>query len=144
VQHRDAGTGILLAEEGRARANERIAEIRARLRPDGSNFEDVAARWSDDTRTAHEGGLLGSLHRFDDRMPATLCRAAWNLRDGEISDVVESQYGWHIVKRIDFNQQIFMLFTDDAMPAIRTIMRRARQEERLFEARKTANVQLLL
>jgi parvulin-like peptidyl-prolyl isomerase len=144
VQHRDGGTGILLADEGRARANERLAEIRARLRPDGSNFEEIAARWSDDTRTGHEGGLLGGLHRFDDRMPAALCRAAWALRDGEISDVVETQYGWHIVKRIDFNQQIFMLFTDDAMPAIKTIMRRARQEAWLFEARKTANVQLLL
>jgi parvulin-like peptidyl-prolyl isomerase len=144
VQHRDGGTGILLAEEGRARANERLAEIRARLRPDGSNFEEVAARWSDDTRTAHEGGLLGGLHRFDDRMPAVLCRAAWSLRDGEISDVVESQYGWHICKRLDFNQHNFMLFNDDAMPAIRTVMRRALQEKRLFDARKAANVQLLL
>ena len=144
VQHRDGGTGILLAEEGRARANERLAEIRARLRPDGSNFEDVAARWSDDTRTAHEGGLLGGLFRFDDRMPAALCRAAWSLRDGEVSDVVETQYGWHIVRRIDFSQQVFMLFSDDTLPGIKTTMRRARQEARLFEARKTANVQLLL
>ncbi|HZN38194.1 MAG TPA: peptidylprolyl isomerase [Planctomycetota bacterium] len=144
VQHRDGGTGILLAEEGRARANQRLAEIRARLRPDGSNFEDVAARWSDDTRTAHEGGLLGGLHRFDDRMPATLCRAAWNLRDGEVSDVIETQYGWHICRRLDFNQQVFMLFTDDAMPTIRMVMRRSRQETRLFDARKAANVQLLL
>ena len=143
VQHRDGGTGILLADEGFARANDRLADIRARLRPDGSNFEEVAAR-SDDTRTAHEGGLLGPLHRFDDRMPAALCRAAWNLRDGQISDVVESQYGWHIIKRLDFSQQIFMLFTDDAIPSIRQIMRRALQEERLFQARKTANVQLLL
>jgi parvulin-like peptidyl-prolyl isomerase len=143
VQNRDGGTGILLAEEGIARANERLADIRARLRPDGSNFEEVAAR-SDDTRTAHDGGLLGNLHRFDDRMPAAICRAAWNLRDGEISDVVETQYGWHICKRLDFSQQIFILFTDDAIPSIRQVMRRARQEERLFQARKAANVRLLL
>ncbi|HEX6812675.1 MAG TPA: peptidylprolyl isomerase [Planctomycetota bacterium] len=143
VQHRDGGTGILLGEEGLARANARLADIRARLRPDGSNFEEVAAR-SDDTRTAHEGGLLGPLHRFDDRMPAALCRAAWNLRDGEVSDVVETQYGWHILKRIDFSQHLYILFTDDAIPSIRTVMRRSRQEERLFHARKVANVQLLL
>ena len=37
-----------------------------------------------------------------------------------------------------------MLFSDDTLPGIKTTMRRARQEARLFEARKTANVQLLL
>lgn len=144
VQHRDGGTGLLLADEGVARANARLADIRARLRPDGSNFDEVARSWSDDTRTAPEGGLLGGLHRFDDRMPAAICRAAWQLRDGDVSDVVETQYGWHLLQRIDFNQQIFVLFTDDAIPTIRMTLRRFRQEERLFQARKTANVRLLL
>ncbi len=144
VQHRDGGTGILLGDEGFARATARLADIRARLRPDGSNFEDVARSFSDDTRTAREGGVLNGVHRFDDRLPATLCRTAWNLRDGEISDVVESPYGWHIVKRLAFNQQVFILFTDDAIPSIRQVMRRARQEERLFQARSAAKVRLLL
>ncbi|MCB9878902.1 MAG: peptidylprolyl isomerase [Planctomycetes bacterium] len=145
VQHRDAGTGILLEDEGIARANARIAEIKAQLRPDGSNFEEVARLYSDDTRTAKEGGLLGSLHRFDDRMPATLCREAWALRDGDISaDVVETQYGYHFVKRLDFNQQVFVLFTDDAIPSIRIVMRRAMQEDRLLGAREKMGVRLLL
>src|SRR5690606_31080650 len=105
IQHRDAGTGILLAGEAYARATARLADVRARLRPDGANFEEVARGYSDDTRTAKEGGLLNGLARFDDRMPAALCREAWRLRDGEVSDVVETQYGWHLVKRIEFTQQ---------------------------------------
>ena len=144
VQHRDSGTGILLADEGFARATARMADIKARLRPDGSNFEEVARAHSEDVRTASGGGVLGGLHRFDDRMPAALCRAAWNLRDGEVSDVVETQYGWHLVKRIEFAQQVFILFTDDAIPTIRDVMRRALQEDRLFAARAGTKLRLLL
>ena len=90
-------------------------------------------------------GRLPGVHRFDDRLPATLCRAAWALRDGQVTaDVVESQYGWHFVRRIEFAQQIFILFTDDAIPSIRIVMRRAMQERRLFDARQKAGVRLLL
>lgn len=144
IQHRDPGTGILLADAGLAQAATRLADVRARLRPDGSNFEEVAQLCSADERTAPQGGLLGNVHRFDDRLPAPLCRAVWNLRDGEVSDVVESQYGWHLVKRLDFQQHVFVLFTDDAIPSIREVMRRARQEDWLFRARAAAKVKLLL
>lgn len=144
VQHRDAGTGILLGNEAYGRAAARLADIKARLRPDGSNFEEVARLFSEDTRTAKEGGVLDGIRRFDERLPATLCRAAWHLRDGEVSDVVESQYGWHLVKRLEFSQQIFILFTDDAIPSVREVMRRSRQEDLLFAAREKVGVQLKL
>jgi parvulin-like peptidyl-prolyl isomerase len=58
--------------------------------------------------------------------------------------VVETQFGWHIVKRIDYTQNVFILPTDDAMPTIKQVMRRAMQEERMFAARKKAGVRLLL
>lgn len=144
IQNRDPGTGILLDDAGLGKATALLADVRARLRKDGSNFDEVARLCSADTKTAEKGGLLGDVHRFDDRLPAVLCRAAWQLRDGEVSDVVESQYGWHLVKRLDFQQQIFILFTDDAIPSIREVMRRSRQEDLLFEARAKAGVKLLL
>ncbi|MGB3968359.1 MAG: peptidylprolyl isomerase [Planctomycetota bacterium] len=144
VQHRDAGTGILLTDEGIGRANQRLAAIKASLSPDGSNFEEVARARSEDLRTAPNGGKLQGLHRYDDRMPGALCRAAWALKDGEVSDVVETQYGFHLIKRLDFNQQVYILFTDDAMPTIKQAMQRARQEERLFAARAKAGVRLML
>ncbi|MBL8730038.1 MAG: peptidylprolyl isomerase [Planctomycetes bacterium] len=144
IQHRDGGRGILLADEGFARATARLADVEARLRPDGSNFEEVARGFSDDTRTAPNGGVLHGVHRFDDRLPAVLCRTAWFLRDGEVSGVVESQYGWHIVKRIEFSQQMFILFTEDAIPSIRQVMIRSRQEDRLFQAREKSKLRLLL
>ena len=145
VQHRDGGTGLLLEDEGRARANARVAEIKARLRPDGSNFSELVRLFSDDNRTRAKDGALPGIHRFDDRLPAALCRVAWALRDGQVTaDVVETQYGWHFVRRVEFAQQIFILFTDDAIPSIRQVMRRAMQEQRLFSARAAAKIQLLL
>jgi len=91
------------------------------------------------------GLLPPALPRLDDRLPAALCRAAWALRDGEVSsDVVETQYGFHFIRRLEFAQTVFILFTDDAIPSIRMVMRRAMQEKRLFEARKQTNLQLLL
>lgn len=145
VQHRDAGTGILLDDEGLARANARLTEIRGRLRPDGSNFEELARLFSDDTRTGRNGGVLTGVRRFDDRLPATLCRAAWALRDGEVAaDVVETQYGWHLIKRIEFNQNVYILFTDDAIPSIRIVMQRALQEELLLGARDRTKLRLLM
>ena len=144
VQHRDSGTGILLGDEGVGRASARLADIKARLLPDGSNFDEVARLCSEDTRTAKDGGVVGYARRFDDRLPAVLCRAAWHLDDGEVSDVVESQYGWHIVKRLEFQQHIFVLFTDDAIPSIRQVTQRSRQEEWLFKARAHAKLKLLL
>lgn len=143
VQHRDGGTGILLDGEAYGLASARLADIKARLKPDGSNFDEVVPR-SDDQRTAKDRGLLRGLHRYDDRMPAALCRAAWELRDGQVSDVVETPYGWHVLRRVEFQQQVFVLFTDDAIPTITQVMRRALQEERLFAARAKAGVQLKL
>ncbi|MFO1076743.1 MAG: peptidylprolyl isomerase [Planctomycetota bacterium] len=144
IQHRDAGTGILLDDHDYGLAAGQLAKVKASLRPDGSNFEDVARLYSHDRRTAKDGGRIEGIKRFDDRLPAPLCRAAWSLRDGEVSDVVESQYGWHIIRRLDLQQNIFILFTDDAIPSIRIVMRRALQENRLFGARAAAKVELKL
>jgi hypothetical protein len=145
IQHRDGGTGILLKTDGIARANSRIAEVKARLRPDGSNFADLVRQFSDDTRTAKTGGELPGVHRFDDRLPATLCRAAWSIQDGQcMTDVIETQYGYHFIKRLSFNQPIFILFTDDAIPSIRIVMRRAMQERLLLSARKKTGRRLLM
>ena len=145
IQHRDGGTGLLLDDEGLARANARVAEVKARLRPDGSNFNELVRLFSDDNKTRDTDGKLPGIHRFDDRLPASLCRAAWALRDGQVTpDVIETQYGWHFVRRLEFAQQIFILFTDDAIPSIRQVMRRAMQERRLFTARAAAEIRLLL
>jgi hypothetical protein len=144
VQHRDPGTGILLRDDLRAAALARMADVKSRLRPDGSNFAELAKLMSEDARTAPSGGVLSGVERYDQRLPAVLCRTAWALSDGEISDVVESQYGLHLVMRIKFDQQRFMLFTDAAIPTVRQFHHRDLLERTLFGAREKNRIQLLL
>ena len=76
-------------------------------------------------------------------LPAALCRAAWNLRDGNWAGPLESPYGLHFVKRISLSQQQFILFTPAALPKIRETMRKHRQEDLLYEVRKKRRVELL-
>jgi peptidyl-prolyl cis-trans isomerase D len=80
-------------EEKRARAQEILAGL------DADNFARVAKENSDDADSAAEGGDLGYFKRntFD---PA-FDEAAFSLETGEISDVVESSDGFHIIQVTD-------------------------------------------
>jgi hypothetical protein len=144
VQNRDAGTGILLDEEGRRRAATRLAEIRGRLAKDGSNFEEVARLYSEDTKTAPGGGHIDGVERFDQRLPAAICRAAWFMKDGEISDLIETPYGFHIVRRIELVQKQYIIYSPGAMPTVRLVMKKSEQENLLFDALKKHPVDLRL
>jgi parvulin-like peptidyl-prolyl isomerase len=71
------------------------ADFRAKQ---GEDFAALVAEYSDDTQTAKNGGILPPIRpgqtvpEFED--------AAFRLRPGEVSDVVESEYGFHVIKRI--------------------------------------------
>ena len=144
VQNRDPGTGILLKEPYRIAAAARLSEIERRLLPDGSNFAEIARMYSEDSRTAADGGKLENVERFDQRLPTALCRKAWELTDGAQSGVFESQYGWHIMRRIEHVQRMFMLFTDATEPMVRGMLRRQLQEDLLFDVRARHRVELEL
>lgn len=144
VEHRDPVTLRLLDGPAKKEAMEKLADVRARLRPDGSNFEEVAALLSADRRTAARGGVFKNVERFDRRLPAALVRAAWLIpEDGEIAGPVESPYGLHFVKRISFRLLGTMLFTDQTREKIRTTRRELLQEDLLFRLRAELPVELL-
>ena len=78
----------------------KIKEIYAKIEQ-GENFEDLAAQFSDDTRSASEGGELPMFGVG--RMVPEFEQAAFSLqKDGDISEPFQTQYGWHIVKRKQF------------------------------------------
>lgn len=143
VQHRDPQTLELKTGEAREEAYRRLADVRARLKPDGSNFEAVARLLSEDGRTAGDGGLMTGIRRFDDRLPAAICRTAWQLEDGEVSEPFESPFGIHIVKRLGYEHLYYVIFHDDLRAQISDTMRRSGQENELFGAREKYGVELL-
>lgn len=141
VLHRDPGTGELLPEPEQGKVRELVAEIRSRLAADGSNFAEVARLLSQDRRTAERGGTLTRVSRFDPRLPAELCRTAWSLKDGEVTGPVETIYGLHFVKRLRFTQHAFALYTEKFKPIVREHIRWRRQEDLLFEVRRTHGIE---
>lgn len=72
-----------------------IKEVKELL-SEGTPFEEVARDYSLDAGTAEKGGDLGWVPRG--RMVKPVDEAAFSLKPGEISDVVTSQYGLHIIK----------------------------------------------
>lgn len=64
----------------------------------GQNFEDVARIYSEDPGSAAKGGLY--THIAKGKMVKPFEAAALNLQEGEISDPVESEFGYHLIQLI--------------------------------------------
>ena len=59
----------------------------------------LATLYSDDPISASKGGELGFVNRGD--LVPEFERAAFRLRQGEISEVIESKFGFHIIQLIE-------------------------------------------
>ncbi len=84
--------------EDEERAYEKIMEIHERILT-GEDFADLAREHSDDASNAHEGGNLGPFTRGV--MVPEFDEVAFNLQVDEISDPVQTEFGWHIIKVTD-------------------------------------------
>lgn len=89
---------ILIASEklGKDKARARAEEILAEVRKNPAAFAELAKKNSDDPGSAAKGGDLGFFGRG--MMVKPFEDATFGLKDGEISGVVESDFGFHIIK----------------------------------------------
>ncbi|KKW29951.1 MAG: Protein translocase subunit SecD [Candidatus Uhrbacteria bacterium GW2011_GWD2_52_7] len=62
-----------------------------------NNFDELAAQYSDDAANASEGGSLGFITKG--QMVQAFEDAAFGMRNGRISDVVETEFGYHLIYR---------------------------------------------
>ncbi len=97
VRHILVSLGKDASEEERKQAREKIEQARALLR-EGKDFVEVVKQFSEDA-SAYSGGLLGYIK--PGYMPPEFDQVAFSLKPGEISDIVETKYGYHLLKVLD-------------------------------------------
>ena len=78
---------------------DRLYQIRKRILDGESSFSTMAVLYSEDPGSARQGGELGFKGKGE--FVPEFENVAFNLRDGEISDVVETEYGFHIIQLIE-------------------------------------------
>lgn len=77
---------------------DRLYELRARILK-GERFSTMALLYSEDPGSAKKGGELGFQGRGE--LVPEFEAAAFALKDGEISEVIETEYGYHILQLIE-------------------------------------------
>lgn len=100
-QQREASHILIAASKNappaeKAKAKAKAEDILNQIRKNPKQFEELATKYSQDPESAKKGGDLGSFGRgmmvkpFDD--------AVFSMKVNEISNIVESDFGYHIIK----------------------------------------------
>lgn len=89
---------ILIAAEklGKDKARQKAEEVLREVQAKPAAFAEMARKHSDDPGSASQGGDLGFFGRG--MMVKPFEDATFALRDGEVSGIVESDFGFHIIK----------------------------------------------
>ena len=86
------------SNQAERQARQRLLELRERI-TEGGKFSTLAVLYSEDRGTSSKGGELG--FRTAEELDPAYADAALSLQEGEVSGVVESAFGYHIIKLIE-------------------------------------------
>ena len=83
----------------KAAAKAKAEAILAEVRKAPTTFAAVAKAQSQDPASAETGGDLGQVEQEKDKdaLPAPVMATIFKLKEGEVSDVVESDFGYHVI-----------------------------------------------
>lgn len=127
-------------EMGRKRA---LAEELRRKASGGADFAKLAREFSEDPSSREQGGDLGLFTR--NSHPKAFDDAAFETRAGAISKVVETDYGFHVIK-VSAHEAARTQTLEEAAPEIRRRLMAARLATRLKEwlaqARRSPSIRI--
>ncbi|SAK70759.1 PpiC-type peptidyl-prolyl cis-trans isomerase [Caballeronia pedi] len=85
----------------KAKAKQKAEELLAQVKAHPDQFAQVAQKNSDDPGSASKGGDLGYFARGQIAGGKAFDDAAFGLKKGEVSNIVESDFGYHIIQATD-------------------------------------------
>jgi peptidyl-prolyl cis-trans isomerase D len=103
-----------------ARANDLLKQLQG-----GAKFEDVAKKYSEDTGSANVGGSLGWIGKS--QMGAEFEKAAAALNKGQVSGVVKTLDGFHII-RVDDKQDAHIKALDEVKATIEPVVKQQKTQ----------------
>jgi parvulin-like peptidyl-prolyl isomerase len=115
-----------------------IEEVRQRIL-DGEDFATLAAEFSTDTGSASAGGDLGTITTGE--TVAAFEEAAFALHAGEVSEIIESDYGFHIIKANSDPTPEQQMTVEEASSEISTIILNEHFTAKLQALKKEAKVE---
>lgn len=123
------------------------AETQRAIAGNTLTFEEAVRRESDDKTSAARNGDLGFLRRDDPQLQAIFGRdflnSVFRLRKGELSGVLESNLGLHIVRVTEKFDQRFLGLDDPVSPADTTTVRALIRQQLTAQAQQAAFQTLL-
>ncbi len=123
-----------MAPAERAKARESATALLAQVRKAPDSFADVARKNSQDAGSAPGGGDLDFFARG--AMVKPFEDAAFSMKKGDISDLVESDFGFHIIKLVDINAPKQKSF-EELKPAIEADLRTQQAQRKYAEIAET-------
>lgn len=86
-----------ITREDKQRAHNQLKDIHRQIVQDGKEFESMARRFSMDPGSARDGGKIEATRGM---MVKAFEATAYSLKPGEVSDIFETEYGYHIMKMV--------------------------------------------
>jgi peptidyl-prolyl cis-trans isomerase SurA len=86
------------SEEAKIAARQKLLDLRKRI-IEGERFSTLAILYSEDPGTARRGGELGFMGKAE--LDKDFARVAFSLKKGQVSPIVETRFGYHIIQLID-------------------------------------------
>jgi peptidyl-prolyl cis-trans isomerase D len=112
-----------------AAARKKAEDLLSRLKK-GESFEEVAKKYSDDQGSAQRGGDLGLFGRG--MMVKPFEDAVFSMQPGELSGLVKTDFGWHIIRLDEIRPSGLRPF-DEVKDTIIARLKDERSKSALFE-----------
>ena len=87
-----------ISKEQKESVKKKLNKLRERI-VNGESFSTLAILYSDDKSSAKNGGELGFVNKSD--LVKEFSRTAFALAENEVSEIVETEFGYHIIQLIE-------------------------------------------